>query len=83
MALGESQGESDADRGHPTVEGGFQSEPMAAAVDDTRGWAAITRALVYDPKLILMNQPFGALDVKTRPEFNIHTRRIYQLLGME
>ncbi len=82
MALSESQGETYADRGHPIVDGGLQSESMAA-IDDKRGCATIARALAHGPKLIPMDQPLGALEVKNPPEFGIHIRRIYQLLGME
>ena len=43
--------------------------------------AAIARALSYDPHILLMDEPFGALDAITRDQLNLELQRIWLRQG--
>ncbi|MHA7685290.1 ABC transporter ATP-binding protein [Cupriavidus sp. PET2-C1] len=39
--------------------------------------AAIVRALIHDPAILFMDEPFGALDAMTREQMNLQLQRIW------
>lgn len=43
---------------------------------------ALARALVFDPKLVLMDEPLGALDKQLREQMQLEIKRIHENLGV-
>ncbi|KAA0972073.1 ABC transporter ATP-binding protein [Aureimonas fodinaquatilis] len=43
---------------------------------------ALTRALVFEPKVILMDEPLGALDKQLREEMQLEIRELHRRLGL-